>query len=259
MTLCEDVAEFHRAMGQPVADDPGVLLTVDRIRLRLSLILEETAELADALGSDGGTVGILHGVIDRLKTDAFSGAQDIVGAADALADIQYVTAGTAVEMGIPLGDVLREVHKSNMTKPGGPTRADGKVLKGPHYRPPDVAGVLERHRAPRVVPMAPRYAEAPMATVNGCQVHQSDLATSVTAPTLTPAPDTIWPGDSVHVGDRVAVETSTTGLQRGTVKEVRYTRERRGDETVQYPTAIVVTVGGVDREVAPADVYRRVA
>jgi predicted HAD superfamily Cof-like phosphohydrolase len=72
---------------------------------------------------------------------------DIVSIADALADIVYVACGTALTYGIPFDRVFAEVHRSNMTKfgPDGPyLRADGKVMKGPDYEPPDIAGCLAR-------------------------------------------------------------------------------------------------------------------
>jgi predicted HAD superfamily Cof-like phosphohydrolase len=40
--------------------------------------------------------------------------------------------------------VYAEVHASNMSKVGGPIRADGKVLKGNGYRLPDLSRVLKR-------------------------------------------------------------------------------------------------------------------
>jgi len=50
--------------------------------------------------------------------------------------------------GIPLQAVFDEVHASNMTKLGNDgkpvRRADGKVIKGPNYRKPDIAAVLLR-------------------------------------------------------------------------------------------------------------------
>ena len=52
----------------------------------------------------------------------------------------------ALELGIPLGDVLREVQASNMSKLGADGkpiyREDGKVLKGPGFFDPDIAGAL---------------------------------------------------------------------------------------------------------------------
>jgi predicted HAD superfamily Cof-like phosphohydrolase len=49
--------------------------------------------------------------------------------------------GAAIELGVDLGPVFGEVHRSNMSKDGG-TDAGGKILKGPGFTPPDVLGVL---------------------------------------------------------------------------------------------------------------------
>lgn len=54
--------------------------------------------------------------------------------------------GVAWRLNIPINAVFAEVHKSNMSKlmPDGSVlrRKDGKILKGPDYLPPDIAGVL---------------------------------------------------------------------------------------------------------------------
>lgn len=65
-----------------------------------------------------------------------------------LADVVYVAYGTALVHGIDLDQVIAEIHRANMSKigPDGQIsrRADGKVLKGEHYRAPDVSSVLRR-------------------------------------------------------------------------------------------------------------------
>lgn len=57
--------------------------------------------------------------------------------------------GVAWRLNIPLNAVFAEVHRANMAKimPDGTVlrRADGKILKSSEWRPPDIAGVLERH------------------------------------------------------------------------------------------------------------------
>jgi predicted HAD superfamily Cof-like phosphohydrolase len=122
------VGDFHRAYGLPIREEPTAVVGPDQVVLRQALIEEEVRELADA-----ATTG------------------DLVGVADALADIVYVAYGTAHVYGIDLDAVLDEVHASNMTKLGADgrpvRRADGKVLKGPAYRPPDIAAVLGRGAA----------------------------------------------------------------------------------------------------------------
>jgi len=49
-------------------------------------------------------------------------AQDIVGAADALADLVYVALGTAYLMGLPFDDFCAAVQKANMAKVPGVTK-----------------------------------------------------------------------------------------------------------------------------------------
>jgi predicted HAD superfamily Cof-like phosphohydrolase len=91
---------------------------------RGDLLAEEAAEVAEVSVS---------GPLDRLAHE--------------LADVVYVAYGTALVHGIDHA-VIAEVHRSNMTKlgPDGRVarRADGKVLKGDHYRAPDVSEILRR-------------------------------------------------------------------------------------------------------------------
>jgi predicted HAD superfamily Cof-like phosphohydrolase len=68
---------------------------------------------------------------------------DMVGMADALADIMVVVYGTAVEMGLDLEPIFAEVHRSNMSKNGG-FDAGGKYLKGTGWSPPDIVGELQK-------------------------------------------------------------------------------------------------------------------
>lgn len=113
------VEQFHRALGFDVAERPGVVAD-ERAAVRQRMLDEECAEVADA--------------VDR---------RDLAAVAHELADVVYVAYGTALAYGIPLDRVIAEVHRANMTKDRA--GADGKAHKGPGFRPPDVAGVLEGH------------------------------------------------------------------------------------------------------------------
>lgn len=120
------LAEFHGAFGQhPGHGD------VHNSALRRKLHEEEHAELIEAID-----------------------ASDLVGIAQELADVVYVAYGTAYSLGIPLDAVLAEVHRANMSKMGDDgrpvLREDGKVLKGPNFRPPDVAAVISPAEAWKV-------------------------------------------------------------------------------------------------------------
>ena len=63
-----------------------------------------------------------------------------------LADLVYVCYQYAENMGWFLDEALDRVHKSNMSKlgeDGRPVyREDGKVLKGPNYKPPTLTDLI---------------------------------------------------------------------------------------------------------------------
>ncbi|WP_419810790.1 hypothetical protein [Bacterioplanoides sp.] len=122
----ELVTQFNETYQVPVQTEPKAPYAKDA-DLMWNAINEELWELSEAL-DDKNPIEI----------------------ADALADIIYVTAQQAVKNGFPIGALLREVHKSNMSKldaNGNPIfREDGKVLKGPNFKAPDIAGVLLKHQ-----------------------------------------------------------------------------------------------------------------
>lgn len=136
------VVEFHEAFGAPVAWSPDIP-SFERRKLRVKLLLEEVLEFAAASAVEISCA-------PEVCQDELSEGLNLVEAADALADIRYVTDGAALEWGIPLEKCLREVHRSNMSKldeNGKPIlRADGKILKGPHFTLPDLAGILELYK-----------------------------------------------------------------------------------------------------------------
>lgn len=142
------VAEFHRAMGQPVGDSPRPL-PADRIAVRVELIREEFMELLEALGWQGEQDSEGHYVF---PADA---KVDMVEMADACIDLEYVVKGLLVEAGIDDGPLFDEVQRSNMSKLGadgqpiiaGPNDPDGifegRVKKGPNYFRPNLAKLID--------------------------------------------------------------------------------------------------------------------
>ena len=89
-----DVAEFHRTFNLPIIDTPGIP-PKDRCRLRIALIEEELNELKEAIENN-----------------------DIIEAADAFCDIQYVLSGAILEFGLggKFKELFEEVQRSNMSK-----------------------------------------------------------------------------------------------------------------------------------------------
>jgi predicted HAD superfamily Cof-like phosphohydrolase len=89
-----DVAKFHDTFNLPIIAEPSIP-SVERIKLRLSLLQEELNELEEALNN-----------------------KDIIETADALADLQYVLSGAILEFGLggKFKKVFDEVQRSNMSK-----------------------------------------------------------------------------------------------------------------------------------------------
>ncbi len=126
MDSIKKVSEFYIAFDEPFLPAPN-LLDDKRFALKVRLLKEELLEL-EVAHADGS----------------------IVGVADALSDLQYILDGCFIEFGLAdLKDkMVDEVHRSNMSKLDATgkamRRADGKIIKGPNYRAPDlVAMILE--------------------------------------------------------------------------------------------------------------------
>lgn len=88
------VGEFHDLFQHPVHKTPRIPGT-DRCQLRVNLLSEELQELTQALEQG-----------------------DLVEAADALCDLQYVLSGAVHELGLGavFAELFAEVHDSNMSK-----------------------------------------------------------------------------------------------------------------------------------------------
>ncbi|WKV11528.1 nucleoside triphosphate pyrophosphohydrolase family protein [Marivirga harenae] len=88
------VSKFHKTFNHPILSEPQIP-SKNRAELRLNLLREELQELEEAVKN-----------------------QDLVEAADALCDLQYVLAGAILEfgMGERFASLFEEVQRSNMSK-----------------------------------------------------------------------------------------------------------------------------------------------
>jgi len=93
MSVVDAVAQFHAAFRLPMRQLPSTDIDPALASLRIALLEEEVGEFGDAAKKG-----------------------DLIGIADALADIVYVAYGTPLTYGIDLDSVLEEVHRSNMSK-----------------------------------------------------------------------------------------------------------------------------------------------
>lgn len=157
----ERVREFHEAFGCVVQPGPWMPELDDYERkvirefaLQLSAMawqLKHAAEVAN--NNRRAALGLL---LVRLQMHVEEGGElaeawdegNLVKVLDALTDISYVTDGTYLTHGLDRVKVAadEEVHRSNMSKldlNGKPIiAASGRVVKPPHYSPPDLAALL---------------------------------------------------------------------------------------------------------------------
>lgn len=120
--------QFHEAFDIEV-DAP---LGLELLKLRKTLLAEEMRELFDEIDKASA----------ELAAEGNVSHETMANLLKETADVQYVLSGLSVTFGFPIDEVYARVHASNMSKLGADgkplRRADGKVLKGPDYHPPDL-------------------------------------------------------------------------------------------------------------------------
>ena len=136
------VADFHRAFLHTVPELHRGLDYLDtqdgltNIKLRKSLITEEYTELMSGLTQAEAQTYCSLPITQEAKEEIL----------DAITDLIYVTIGTAIDFGYDLEGAFEEVQRSNMSKlgeDGKPIfRKDGKILKGPNYKKPDLSSFV---------------------------------------------------------------------------------------------------------------------
>lgn len=151
----EDVLEFMTKAKQNIRTTPTVP-PLDERRLRASLILEEALETVHGLGFelvyDGDELQAPRTITQHdLGKDGFCTLRecevpDLVEIADGCADLSVVTIGTLIACGIPDLPLFRMVDRNNLEKfgPGHSIRPDGKLVKPPGHRSPDIKAILDQ-------------------------------------------------------------------------------------------------------------------
>ena len=121
------VKKFHEAFKIGYLNSPKADLGIEKNTLRYNLMKEENDEYFEAANNG-----------------------DMIEVADALGDMLYILCGTILEHGMEhkIEEVFEEIQRSNMSKLSQDGtliyRQDGKVLKGPNYFKPNIAGILNK-------------------------------------------------------------------------------------------------------------------
>lgn len=124
--VLRSLIEFHTAFEIPFRKTPTAQIPADEYALRHELLREENQEYLEACEKG-----------------------DLIAIADALGDQLYVLCGTIIAHGMQdkIGEVVEEIHRSNMSKlgPDGKPirREDGKVLKSDQYFRPNLSPIFK--------------------------------------------------------------------------------------------------------------------
>ena len=147
MNVSEAVKDFHTKFSIRKAHPTDS----QAMRFRMKLIAEEFLEVIQAagFGFNGTEVSEWRFIPGPCFPPGLEEASR--GAVNAnllkeLADLAYVIYGTAEALGWDLDEAIKRVHASNMSKIGADGkpiyRSDGKVLKGPTYKEPDLTDLV---------------------------------------------------------------------------------------------------------------------
>ena len=135
----EQVEDFHSHMGiTPKYDWPQ---SKDEALVMLARVVE--LEAIDALTTYRNHNDVrwlrVHLMMEELS-EAIRGLATCnkVDTLDGLADLSYVTLGTAAVFNLPLAEAFEEVHQSNMTKKPSDQRCSDKT----GYTPPNLEKLL---------------------------------------------------------------------------------------------------------------------
>lgn len=134
MNITQMLKQFHAADKDGWQDPGSPTIPPKDVRdLRAKLILEEFNELMAEFTY--ACRGHYHSKVPS-KIDLAKMAKEA-------ADLVYVVVGTCAAFGIDFDQVFKIVHESNMSKFPTTKRDDGKIMKGPNYKAPDIEKVLK--------------------------------------------------------------------------------------------------------------------
>jgi predicted HAD superfamily Cof-like phosphohydrolase len=132
LTNAQKIVEFHDAVGSPVPPKP-VVPSLEILQLRQKLLQEEFTEATEAWET----------LTAVLQANDPTQPADVTDWVHELTDLLYVTYGAILACGVDADAVFAEIHRANLSKAGGPRRADGKILKPLGWQPADVRSVIE--------------------------------------------------------------------------------------------------------------------
>lgn len=167
------VNHFMRLAKQDVPSAPTIPSPEVRA-LRARLILEEALETIDALGCTvtANVAGMEMGemIYEKITAKGLKAGHVVIKAehdpdlteiVDGCCDVMVVTTGTLSACGVNDAQPQRMVDENNLAKfgPGHTIREDGKLIKPPGHKAPDLAGEILRQVEEQAIVVKLAYGE----------------------------------------------------------------------------------------------------
>lgn len=143
------VREFMKKAGQPTPDILVEELSLDQRLTRARLLFEECMETISGLGV---SVYCQEVRVNEPSEEDFEFLVEtpfnLAEVIDGCFDILVVTTGTLVALGMPDLCGQNMVDENNLAKfgPGGYRNENGKWIKPPGHKPPDIEGLIAETR-----------------------------------------------------------------------------------------------------------------
>jgi predicted HAD superfamily Cof-like phosphohydrolase len=149
------VKEFTEATGFEIPKEPQVM-SIDQVHFISKMIIDELKELLATVQEPEEYNKFLKDTVDSTKDvvrdfSKMTPEEIIAEQNDAFVDIYYYSLNCSAKHGVNLSTIFKLVHNANMSKRDPESgmfikREDGKIVKPPQWRSPDIVGEIKRQK-----------------------------------------------------------------------------------------------------------------
>lgn len=151
MSDAELVTKFTRETGSVIPKIPEPMNS-DEVYFLVKMLIDEILELTATVSEPTEAKIRLISTIVSAKNIEYRNLDTIEKIAeqgDALVDMYYYSLNAAAKKGLDLSSIFQVVHQANMNKKDPVTgkfirREDGKIMKPPGWKEPDIIGEIIR-------------------------------------------------------------------------------------------------------------------
>lgn len=154
MSSYEKVLQFTRESGFPIPDEPEKM-SEDEVFFLAKMLLDEIMEMCASVSYSKDYKQRLIKLIEdsrdyNVNFTTMSDDEIIAEQVDSVVDQMYYAFNAMAKKNVDVSKVFDLVHEANMNKKIDGVflkRADGKIIKPPNWRTPDIVSEVKRQRS----------------------------------------------------------------------------------------------------------------